>query len=1791
MRAETRSDPVPENTSAPAVRISVTHDPSINYAFQQNGIPVLREIRVRNDGADELREITVHVTTEPPFALPLELRVQALPAGGEFRAGPVDQKLSPALLGALRERATGLLHVEVRAGDAVLGRHSSRLDLLAHNEWSGLDSLPEILAAFVLPNDPAIAPVLTRAADALRTQAEGTQLNGYQDRSRRRVWEQLAAIHRALAAEGVRYVNPPASFEQTGQKVRFPGEVLALRAGTCLDLALLFAACCEQAGLHPLLLMHKGHAYGGCWLIDRTLPEPAIDDLQTIRKLVDLQELAVFELNTLAADGAATIDQAEQLARPHLAPAVPFRLALDIKRARAGRVLPLAIPGAPAPAAPRASEAPVAATPAPESGRRFDEDGRIDDPATPTPPAAGTRIDQWKSRLLDLSLRNRLLNFRPSLGTVQILCPQPERVEDALSVGAELQLRPRPSVMQARDPRDPALHLALHGEDAVVEHLAAELAAGRLHTPLTGPEHQKRLTEIFRSARASLEENGANTLFIAVGFLEWRETAHGDRRLRAPLLLVPVELRRRSMLEGFSLRRLDEETRLNVTLVEMLRQHFRKEVPGLDPLPEDDTGVNVALVLRRFKEAVRDLPGWEVRPEVWLGQFSFAKFLLWKDLADRLDELTRNRVVRHLVHGAGTPYSNPADDIHPHDVDRLAQPDRLFCPRSADSSQLAAVLAAAAGHDFVLEGPPGTGKSQTITNIIAHCLAHGKRVLFVAEKRAALDVVHRRLKDEGLEPFCLELHSHHAGKAEVLAQFRKSLEVADAGAPEAWARRVAELTEVRDALNGYVRALHRPHPCGLSVHACFEHLVTQRDRPVVALDRTAVLSLGADELAARRTAVATLAERAAALGTVAGHPLESLRCTEWSGAWDERARRDRTATTAALGPLREAAAALCDWLQPASTPGSRDRLAVLAGLADLLLRAPVAGAGLLAGEPEPLLRDLDQWQALALERADLRRHLAAFDEGRLLALDLPALETTWNSARHAWFLPRLLGTRRVRRALRTAVATATLPADDAIAGALTHALRLREVQTAFAGAAVDGAARLAAQWRDGEPDPAALSTARTWAAAVHAQLAALVPDDMAQRRALGARLGAVLAGGAAAFAPASEHGRRLAAYRDHWSAFTAALDALGGTVALDRTALDAAPDHLEAAARLLQDLDTGWRDIRYWCAWQRARREAAALDLGAILAALERDRLPPAGLPALFERSFRQALLHRALDAEEALRDFFGHEHETRIRRFRELDEEVATLTREIIRARLAANLPHDRADDTSPSTELGLLRKELARRARHMPVRQLLGRIRGLLPRLKPCVLMSPLSVAQYLEPSHEHFDVVVFDEASQIPVWDAVGAIARGRQLVVVGDPKQLPPTSFFNRTDHPEEADDEVLADPEDLESILDELLSHGLRHKRLTWHYRSLHESLIAFSNRSYYDDALLTFPSTEGVQGGLRFHRVAGATYDKGESRTNRVEAEALVAELVRRLLDPAQAGVSYGVVTFSQAQQDLVENLLDEKRRELPALEVHFGDEPPVEGEPVFVKNLENVQGDERDVILFSICYGPDASGAISMNFGPLNRDGGERRLNVAITRARREIAVFSTLCGDDIDLTRSRARGVRDLKLFLDYAEHGITALPVATRGGATPPAPSAFEKLVADRLRAAGYTVQHHVGCSGCRIDLAIVDPSTPGRYLLGIDCDGETYRQAATARDRDLLRTLILGRLGWRLHRVWATEWWHDPERTAQRLLEAAAAAVADNAARKPLTPALPPAPPAPGDSAARAGAGRNDGGAAP
>ena len=467
----------------------------------------------------------------------------------------------------------------------------------------------------------------------------------------------------------------------------------------------------------------------------------------------------------------------------------------------------------------------------------------------------------------------------------------------------------------------------------------------------------------------------------------------------------------------------------------------------------------------------------------------------------------------------------------------------------------------------------------------------------------------------------------------------------------------------------------------------------------------------------------------------------------------------------------------------------------------------------------------------------------------------------------------------------------------------------------------------------------------------------------------------------------------------------------------------------------------------------------------------------------------------------------------------------------------------HDGIPRNALGGEMAVVRREIEKKRRHKPIRQLLKEAGTAILAIKPVFMMSPISVAQYLESGSLTFDLLIIDEASQVNPVDALGAMARANQVVVVGDDKQLPPTRFFRKMldegTLAEDDDDDINAG--DLESILGLCIAQGMSQRMLRWHYRSRHHSLIAVSNREFYENHLCVVPSPTTITSmhGLHFRSVKGGVYDRGNTATNSVEAKEIANAVIEHAKQHPKK--SLGVGTFSVAQRDAIRGELEVLLRAHVELSAYFS---PGRPEPFFVKNLENIQGDERDIIFISVGYARDSSGYMAMNFGPLSSQGGERRLNVLISRARERCEVFSTITADDIDLQRAKSRGAAAFKTFLRYAATGVLDTPIPTGADHD----SDFERQVEIALEGRGYEVHRQVGTAGFIIDLAVVDSGRPGRYLLGIECDGATYHSSRSARDRDRLRDVVLRDRGWRIHRVWSTDWFHRSSEQLQRIVDA-------------------------------------------
>jgi len=1367
-------------------------------------------------------------------------------------------------------------------------------------------------------------------------------------------------------------------------------------------------------------------------------------------------------------------------------------------------------------------------------------------------------LNRSRQELLDLSTRNRLLSI-PKSKSARVVHVLDELSEEVfrLLLGEKkaLSFLPGKKTERANGQFNLAGEGPLNEDEVGLPQPEDEESSGgparrhtdlRLQTALSPEGLQRRLLALHRDARTMIEEQGVNILYLALGQLKWYEVDRSDTPLYAPLILVPVELQRKTASERFYVRWLEEDIQENLSLEAKLRVDFGIELPTFSA-DEDFSPIEYFSAVAK---AVGDAKskGWEVLPDaISLGFFSFAKFLMYRDL-DSENWPDGEQLLRHpLIAGLlidGFPHS---ESLWPEEanVDQLIPAARLDHVVDADSSQTVAIEMVRQGRNLVIQGPPGTGKSQSITNVIAAAVLDGKKVLFVAEKLAALQVVKRRLEREGLGPACLELHSNKANKRAVIEEIGRTWQL---GRPTS-ARLdavVAQLEQARGVLNKHVALLHeQAAPSGLSPFAVIGRLVAlgERGRATGSLIFAGAENWTVEDREGRLRLVEELAALVEEIGVPAEHP--------WRGVGREIVLRidlDPLATR-----IRSLASRLSEIQETSTKLATAIHQRVPTTFSEMEEQRIIAG---FVADAPPLDK-----QAFCAETwdSDLDALREAVTEGQrwttaVNRIGLLITESTWGEdlahirapiATHGCSWLRFLHGeyRRALAKLRSVVRT-ELPKtqierlallDQLIAGQKAlRVLRATETQTRSAFGNV---------WRQEQTD---------W---MHAEL---ILSWVGRQRELGLgmtfrRMFVSVEDQSQVARLVEELAARLSRARSEASELIQALS-LDWQTAFGIAGLEVVP--LAVLAERCQTWLAEIESLSKWSNYHAQARRARELALGPLVEQLNGGALSADNAVACFERVYYEQMLRWFIQRNPELARFDGLRHEAKIAEFRRLDCDRLKLAKyRTMVAHVEAMPPRGAGVGAT-----GIVQAEIARQRGHRSIRRLLKEAGSVVQAIKPVFMMSPLSVAQFIEPGALEFDLLVIDEASQVQPVDALGAVARCKQIVVVGDSKQLPPTRFFTRLtsdadDTSEEEEEPMPAQAQAMESILDLCVGRGLPETMLRWHYRSRHHSLITVSNHEFYHDCLFIVPSpcTTSPQLGLRFHHVPDGVFDRGASATNRLEAKAVCRAVIEHARRNPES--SLGVAAFSIRQQQAILDELELLRREHADTEPFFHSHAD---EPFFVKNLESVQGDERDVIFISVGYGRDANGYLTMGFGPLSHDGGERRLNVLISRAKKRCEVFTSITADDIDLARVTGRGVRALKTFLTYAQTG--RLDVASPTGGEEQSP--FEEAVRHAVESLGCRVDPQVGVAGFFIDLAVVDSEREGRYLLGIECDGAAYHSSRSARDRDRLRQAVLEDHGWVIHRIWSTDWFQRPIEQLRKVGEAI-----ERAKRKQPSDALP------------------------
>jgi hypothetical protein len=1712
------------------VTIEVTATPVLSYALAHNRLPVVSRLALTARGAD-VRGGTVRLSVrdaEGPIGDAAELRVD-LDEGRTTVLTDLPLTLDPAAVLQVDQQRPGVIDVELADGSGgagggspvVLATARSRVQVLAAQQWLGrpMPLALEMLAAHVQPNHPAVTALVGEASEILAERTGSPAVQGYQS-GPERVDEIVAALADAVQRHGIRYSEPPASWSELGQQVRTPGDVLTWRVGTPLDLVVLLAAAFEQAGIRPLLWLAEGHAFLGYWREERGAESTATTEVAGLVNCIGLGLIGLVETMLLTGtpsnDAAPVADLQGPVRDEWLTGDLDRILGVcDVARARRDGILPL-------PARARDAEGRLTIVeyrPAVHSAPARPVDHS---PAQHARPDAPPRVQQWKNALLDLSLRNRLINYSPRAGLGLTLPSSALGIlENFVQDGTPITLLPGDKLAAVARERGATTAKELPGEQ-----LTEQLVENRsVHADVGTDGYLGRLRGLAYKAKTLTEETGANNLYLALGSLVWELDG---RPLRSPLVLVPVVLTPASRDGAYRIA-LDEagSSTPNYCLLEKLRQLHGVVVPTLtDAGGEQGVSLESAMEALRVALVGHGLP-YRVEPTADLAILQFAKFRLWKDLDEHWADFAENPLVAHLVHQPTEPFTDPVVHSAAHaDLDELA----AQLPVPADASQLRAVAEAAAGRTFVLEGPPGTGKSQTITNLLTKAVADGKRVLFVAEKRAALDVVARRLEAVGMGPFALDLHDKGSRASTVRAQIRAALEHAVGVDEQGLAADGENLRSARRTLARYADRLHAANAAGLSLYSArTAELTAGTDVPPLPVPEHVVALAHPDTFTAIRRALALLPDIADLTRPSPRHAwafvdtpqVDPLTVQESARAVDA-AIRELPTTGLLAGALR--------W---ARTPDDLDALAHL-------LAGPAIGLDVLDETPTEL------WTAAT---SAMQGEVAAFvafrhpglDVVRPEALALPLSELyvrAQTAAASNWF-----GRRGRLKKVRAELDPYLLP-DAAVKPREVPALveGLWHAQTGMRAVA-ERAAGIPGLLvpEDWNPflDPGLIDREVAWLRRAGAVIDGDGPFHVALRK-------LIVAGETADPAAAAA----VARLRDALSALLAAcatpparLAAWTGDDGLVLRWTMTRPERGVEHPRL--------NSLRRWVSFLDTLEPLRAAALEDARTLLITGAVPADDAVRAFDRGVAEASVNERADAT-GLDVFDPDAHDKAIARFTAASRAVRAHLTSALPAKVLAGRPFDPATGTG---QVGALQRELARQRRGLGVRGLLGQYGELITAVMPCVLVSPDSVARFFPAQAGLFDLVVFDEASQIRVADAVGALGRAKAAVVVGDSRQMPPTSFAEPSSASDDSWDfpESFERVEDEESILSECVQARVPRQWLSWHYRSQDESLIAFSNAQYYENRLSSFPapthgrpSPEPAGRGVSLVRVNGTFLRSGSGRmlrTNPVEAEAVVAEIRRRFALSAGEPPSIGVVTFNAQQRTLIETLLRDADDDRLAEALDRTD-----GEGLFVKNLENVQGDERDVVFFSTGFSVNDKGQLPLNFGPLNRTGGERRLNVAVTRARRQVVVFSSFDPEQLRAEETSSVGIKHLRAYLDLAELGTDVLPRDARRAATI---DRHREEVAAALRARGLQVTTDVGLSDFRIDLSVCRPGDSSTPVMAVLLDGPAWAARQTVGDRDGLPVEVLGgMLRWPVvERVWLPEWLAHPAAVVDRLVAAA------------------------------------------
>ena len=1624
------------------------------------------------------------------------------------------------------------------------------------------------------------------------------------------------------------------------------------------------------------------------------------------------------------------------------------------------------------------------------------------------------QIESLRTNLLDMNLRNNLLNFRPRKKSIKVV---DENIAELYGI-----LVTNEKTMEFLSNSNIDDDFSVDDTWEINSFIKESHKDLYLQTDYDKDELRKKLSRLYDGSKTSIEERGYNNLYLALGFLEWTDVSYQESKYKAPLILIPLQIKRDSVSSPYRVSWNSEEVKYNISLEVKLKDQGI-DLPSFDDLESKDE-------LNNYLKSIQDIinsktSNWRIVNDIYLDNFDFKKFVMYKDLDLSRWGNIKNNSIKTLfeVDESDRDFEDYGYDYE-EEVSLMKSSD-IFNVVDADSSQISVLKEVTEGNkNLVVEGPPGTGKSQTIVNIIAELMANDKKILFVSEKKAALEVVKSKLDSIGLGDGCLELYGRNTNKKDFLNELERvtkldSVKINDKSI-------FNKVDEVKTDLNNYVNILHSSYgKTGLTYYELMGMLelnnqkldknnqekyrfdvgsvsnLTKEDREII-VENLNEIKINYDQISPYHNNLwldTNFRELNSSDYHEIGQNLESL--INYSNKFSEFSENlhnligitkfenfdidNSIAKIELLKPnlkliedeylpeiihdigkfqsdvgvfgldvgsegLVDDIGSLIDEADSFSSDsfdigdfdscvsdyrlldGEDDLVSVVDRISDFCVKSKgldldsfgldvdldglrssvddlsgVLGSGFdfyfvdcdvfdgivgrfdafKSGSFDSLLKDIDKFQirTKGIDKDVLRLNLNSMKinaENLLNDLDGLYLDYTKitdindfeelvsnfkenkESIESSNLYPLLKDSNirgkfkyfqegkdsLIKRKFNSNFKEISKQfhgyyieevSDDKIVEDLGTLLSLNQKLTvlrdkilAYAKSNIDDnkivveSENLLKWFKNLENiikklsnykintnveslinDLNSISEASEFLNKIYTENSSCVSELEGIRDSLedyqfkiignvfNSKHNTLIEANYLLDTIKSYDSKGKYYFNDLWNSYKSSSETLLREFKIIKefndnynsgffndTTLDFVNngdfsilnENIDGIKRCKSKIFKNFNNINDKIDLSN-KLEVSNLNLvdlndfnklivtlrnnvdelhplklfvdccnkysnkftENLINIIKEDKIKSDMFESIFLFNFANNALKDIFDDEKCLEEFNYKTHEEEIEKFKELDQNTLKLNRYRVKEALANKRPNINRK-WSKSSPMGILKFQFSKKRCLMSIRRLLSNALDAIILLKPCFMMSPVSIAQYLPPEifESYFDYVIFDEASQVEVSDAIGAMMRGKHYIVMGDTKQLPPTRFFESSLDIDD-EDEDLNNVKDLESIL-HLCENSFERRVLRWHYRSRHQSLIEFSNYAFYNNELYVFPSPvkNSDDLGLKFMYNPNTVYEKGSK--NIKEAEDVV-EYAFNSFRKYGNSKSLGIGTFSIKQKQVIMDVSETKLKQHPELEQYFNEDGK---EGFFVKNLENIQGDERDIILISVGYGKNSLGQLRLNFGPLNRDGGERRLNVLITRAREQCVIFSNFKSSDMAVDKIRSKGVKIFKDYLYFAETGKLPSSYLLDNDFD----SDFERSVYDFLVDNGYEVEKQVGCANYRIDLAVVDNHNPDNYILGIECDGAMYHSSKVARDRDRLRQEVLEGLGWKLYRIWSTDWYHARDSAKKRLLNA-------------------------------------------